>query len=169
MTRLLMGFLALGLAVLAVGAADHPAPKPAPSDVSFDALKKDYEDALRKFNEQRRKEEFEQILAAAEKDVRDAKTDEEKRAAQKQLRELRQLPALGGSWPRPATKDRENTPPYPSPVVPQPSELPLPTLRAQLPRGRAAGATPEERPTGGRRPLRSNPEGRLKGLDDLSR
>lgn len=100
MTRLLMGFFVLGLADLAVGAAaDQLAPKPPHSDVSFEALKKDYEDAFRKFQEQRRKEVFEQELAAAEKAVRDAKTDEEKQAAQKWLRELRQLPAVGGSWP----------------------------------------------------------------------
>ena len=105
MTRLMMGFLALGLVFTAVGAADQPAPKPTPGDESFEALKKEYEDAYKKFQEERQKKAesdlkaLEQELADAKKAAKDAKTDEEKKAAQQRLEKSRVFPAMSSLSP----------------------------------------------------------------------
>jgi thiol-disulfide isomerase/thioredoxin len=75
MRRLAGSVMVLGLAVLVVR-ADDPAPK---TSASFDALKKEYTDVVAKH----RKE-----LADAQQAVKDAKTDDDKKDAQKKLADV---------------------------------------------------------------------------------
>ena len=85
----------LGLAVL-VG---RGAAQPAASDPSFETIKKDYDNAWQKYmDELRKKLQAEQDAAqaelkAAKKAVADAKTDDEKLAANKRLKKASSFPA----------------------------------------------------------------------------
>jgi hypothetical protein len=84
-----------------VCAADRqPATKPPQKDESWEALKKDYDDAYRKFVGERQKEAEAALdaaqtkLKAAEKALKDAKTDAEKLAARRRLENARAFPAM---------------------------------------------------------------------------
>jgi thiol-disulfide isomerase/thioredoxin/23S rRNA pseudoU1915 N3-methylase RlmH len=89
--------LALGLAS---AAADQPATRPPSNTESFAALKKEYDDAIQQYREKLRKEAQASAEAAqaekkaAEKALEEAKTDEEKQAAQKRLQKAGVLPAM---------------------------------------------------------------------------
>jgi thiol-disulfide isomerase/thioredoxin len=89
-----------------VCAADQqPATKPPQKDESWEALKKDFDDAYRKFADERRKEAEAALEAAqtqrkaAEKALKDAKTDEEKQAAQRRLEKARAFPPVKAIGP----------------------------------------------------------------------
>jgi len=77
-----------------------PEPKPAHVDLSFEELKKDYDAANKKYREEVSKEAkakveaFQKELEAAGKAVKDAKNDEENKAAQSRLREASIMPAM---------------------------------------------------------------------------
>jgi thiol-disulfide isomerase/thioredoxin/23S rRNA pseudoU1915 N3-methylase RlmH len=99
---LLLLALALGCASAgwACAAEDQPATKPASGAESFAALKKEYDDAVQQYREQLRKETQAAVEAAqaekkaAEKALEEAKTDEEKQAAQKRLQKAGIFPAM---------------------------------------------------------------------------
>jgi thiol-disulfide isomerase/thioredoxin len=99
MRRFWTGFLVLGFAVLAVQATAPPTPK---QDESFAAIKKAYDSARATYMEELRKtaqadmEARQAELKAARKAVNDAKTDEEKRAAQDRLKKASTFPAMKG-------------------------------------------------------------------------
>jgi hypothetical protein len=86
--------------LLALAADDRPTTKPAENDQSFEALKKEYDDARVKYIEEKRKEaqaglEAAQAeLKAAEKVLQVAKTVEEKEAAQKRVQNATGFPAM---------------------------------------------------------------------------
>jgi thiol-disulfide isomerase/thioredoxin len=100
MQRALAGFAVLGLAVLVCRGADQPAAKAVANDPAFAALKKEYEEAFKKYRDDQQKAALESIKAstqkrkAAEKALREAKTDQEKKAAQQQLQEASRMPAM---------------------------------------------------------------------------
>jgi peroxiredoxin len=81
--RLLMaGVLVLGLTAVAVRADDPPATKASGSSRAFETLKEEYENAQKKYVEERQAAQKEAMKA-----LREAKTDADKQAAQKKLRE----------------------------------------------------------------------------------
>ena len=92
------------VSVMPTRAAGAP---PNPKDESFDTLKKEYDEAHEKFMAEQRKAAEAQLeaaqaklkaaqaeLKAAEKALQDAKTDEERQAAQKRLAKVRVFPAM---------------------------------------------------------------------------
>ncbi|MFL5330375.1 MAG: redoxin domain-containing protein [Gemmataceae bacterium] len=94
MRFLLMSVLWAGLAVFAVHAADTPAPKTDDGKESFAKLKAEFQtemtktrEAIQKSRKAARDERF-----AAQKAVDDAKTDEEKKAANDRLEEAKKQP-----------------------------------------------------------------------------
>lgn len=114
--RLVNRFLVLGLAILALGAAEPPAQKSAPGEGSYEAIKKEYSEAVKKFREERRKKAeaavkaYKEELESAKKAVEDAKTDEEKKAAAERLKKAREFPAMAtvspGDGPGPSFAPR---------------------------------------------------------------
>src|SRR5262249_28979341 len=102
MRRLLKGFLVMGLALLGA-CADQSGSKP--NDTSFAALKQEYDEANKKFqdDQQKRAAEMQESAAArlkaAEKELAEAKTDEEKTAAQQKVQMARTMQGFRMSNP----------------------------------------------------------------------
>jgi hypothetical protein len=100
MKRLLAGFLVLGLALLMGCAGNQPAAAPAPNDTSFSALKQEFDEANRQFQEEQQKQARtiqEQAAArrqAAEKELQEAKTEQEKAAAQQKLMQAQMMAGM---------------------------------------------------------------------------
>jgi hypothetical protein len=98
MPKLRTGLLVLGLCLLTSCAANQQTATPVPNDTSFSELKKEYDEANKKFHDEQQKkaqEMQEQVKARmreAEKAVQDAKTDQEKAAAQQRLRMMAMMP-----------------------------------------------------------------------------
>src|SRR5262249_54860031 len=95
------GFLVPALALL-VGCAGRQNGPPLPNDTSFSALKQEYDETIRKFQEEQQKQartregQATAHQQAAEKELREAKTDQEKAAAQQKLM---QAQMMGGMSP----------------------------------------------------------------------
>jgi thiol-disulfide isomerase/thioredoxin len=83
----------------------RPAARPPQKDESWEALKKDYDEAYRKFADERQKEAAAALegaqakLKAAERALKDAKTDEEKLDAQQKLKNARAFPVMKSTSP----------------------------------------------------------------------
>jgi thiol-disulfide isomerase/thioredoxin len=105
--RVLLLAAALGgvLSVTVCAADRRPATKPPRKEESWEALKKEYDDAYQKFVEERQKEAEAALqaaqakLKAAEKALKEAKTDEEKHTAQQGLEKARAFPAMNSISP----------------------------------------------------------------------
>jgi hypothetical protein len=102
--RRLPGFLVPALALL-VGCAGSQNGPPVPNDTSFSALKQEYDETIRKFQEDQQKQargRQEQAAAfrqAAEKELQEAKTEQEKAAAQQKMMQAQMMGGMNMANP----------------------------------------------------------------------